>query len=91
MPRKVSVHLQVVNEEDDVALFTGHNSTGPGVAEETTRGSLGAMSAASRLPEQRQRGPIERKSVRSRPRSCGLILNTINLQINFSRWNKLPR
>ena len=51
MPRKVSVHLQVVNEEDDVALFTGHNSTGPGVAEETTRGSLGARSAASRLSE----------------------------------------
>ena len=56
MPRKVSVHLQVVNEEDDVALLTGHNSRGPGVAEETTRGSLRAMSAASRLPEQRGRG-----------------------------------
>jgi len=31
-------------------------SRGPGVAEETTRGSLRAMSAASRLPEQRGRG-----------------------------------
>lgn len=40
-------------------------SPGPGVAEETTRGSLGAMSAASRLSEQRGRGeggPLARVS-----------------------------